>query len=318
MEAERARQRRQEGGPSRKRGVQRPHARALQCTVAVRGGPLVCVGRLRGGQAGRWMPCRRLAAAWRSGSVSVVEAPLRVFVSHTSELRRYPPNRSFVAAAERAVTRAGGVVLDMAYFTAREDKPAEYCRQQVRQADVYVGILGFRYGSLVADDPGRSYTELEFDTADELGLFRLVFVLDEDAVLPLPQSYLSDPLFGERQREFRARVKGAGTTIQPVRSPDRLETLLYQALTDLRSQPKAGTPPARSAYLEQVRRIAPDKLHDRDEELTELAAFCTEPGQRPYAWWRAPAWAGKSALMSWFVLHPPGGVRVVLFFITAR
>ena len=50
----------------------------------------------------------------------------------------------------------------------------------------------------------------------------------------------------------------------------------------------------------------------------ELAAFCTEPGRGPYAWWRAPAWAGKSALMSWFVLHPPAGVQVVAFFITAR
>jgi hypothetical protein len=74
----------------------------------------------------------------------------------------------------------------------------------------------------------------------------------------------------------------------------------------------------RSAYLEQVRRIAPPQLYGRDTELAELAAFCTEPGQGTYMWWRGPAWAGKSALMSWFVLHPPPGVQVVSFFVTAR
>jgi hypothetical protein len=79
------------------------------------------------------------------------------------------------------------------------------------------------------------------------------------------------------------------------------------------------TPPiVRSAYLEQVRRIAPPELKDRDAELAELAAFCTGDSDYEYAWWRAPAWAGKSALMSWFALHPPPMVRIVSFFITAR
>ena len=57
---------------------------------------------------------------------------------------------------------------------------------------------------------------------------------------------------------------------------------------------------------------------DRDQELAELVAFCTEPGRGPYSMWQAPAWAGKSALMSWFVLHPPPGVQMVSFFVTAR
>jgi Domain of unknown function (DUF4062)/Tetratricopeptide repeat len=160
-----------------------------------------------------------------------------VFLSHTSELRLYPAGRSFVAAAEQAVIRADGVVLDMAYFTARKDHPASYCREQVGRADVYAGIIGFRYGSPVRDEPGLSYTELEFATAGELDLPRLVFVLDENAVLQLPQMFLSDPVHGERQRAFRDRVMDAGITVQPVDSPDRLETLLFQALTTL--QPTA-------------------------------------------------------------------------------
>jgi WD40 repeat protein len=186
------------------------------------------------------------------GSVSIVEGSLRVFLSHTSELRKYPQERSFVAAAERAVIRAGATVLDMEYFPAREGKPAEYCRQQVRQAQVYVGIIGFLYGSTVRDEPERSYTELEFDTASELGLPRLIFLLDEEAVLPLPQSYLSDPEYAKRQRAFRKRISDADMTVRRVESPADMELLLFQALIDLGVQVAESTPPDRSAYSRQV------------------------------------------------------------------
>lgn len=80
----------------------------------------------------------------------------------------------------------------------------------------------------------------------------------------------------------------------------------------------AAVRPAQSVYLRQVERIAPRELLDRADELAELTQFCTSPDIGSYLWFRAPAWAGKSALMSWFVLHPPANVRVVSFFITAR
>lgn len=85
--------------------------------------------------------------------------------------------------------------------------------------------------------------------------------------------------------------------------------------------PDVGTGSAgwltRSGYREQVRDIAPrGGIQERESELDELARFCAGP--ESYLWWRAAPWAGKSALMSSFVLHPPSGVVPVAFFVTGR
>ena len=82
--------------------------------------------------------------------------PQRVFLSHTSELRQFPAGRSFVTAAEAAVARSGNTVADMAYFVAQDEKLADYSQAQVRASDVYVGLIGFRYGSSVHDRPDVS------------------------------------------------------------------------------------------------------------------------------------------------------------------
>jgi tetratricopeptide (TPR) repeat protein len=175
--------------------------------------------------------------------------PRRVFLSHTSELRRYPEARSFVNAAESAVNHAADAIADMAYFSAAEHTPAQVCREAVLAADIYVLIAGFRYGSPVRDQPDVSYTELEFETASAAGIPRLVFLLDEHA--EGPAGLFLDPLGGARQLAFRTRVKEAGLTTATVATPDRLETLLHQALSALpRAHSALGrvwTIPVRSA-----------------------------------------------------------------------
>ena len=176
----------------------------------------------------------RLAGLEGSGDAS----GWRVFLSHTSELRDFPKGMSYVAAVERAVSAAGHVIVDMADFPAADQAPAQLCADRVRGCDVYVGILGTRYGSPVRDRPYVSYTELEFDTAAEAGLDRLVFLLDTDADnLGIPAVRLIDREYGVRQDAFCRRVRDSGLTVQSFASPAQLGQLVERSLRDL-AQPR--------------------------------------------------------------------------------
>ncbi|WP_328591835.1 NB-ARC domain-containing protein [Candidatus Frankia alpina] len=156
----------------------------------------------------------------------------RVFLSHTAELRQFPRERSFVAAAERAVALAGDRVIDMAYFGAQDADPADFCVRTVRSSDVYLGLIGFRYGSLVAGRPEISYTELEFDTATQAGIPRLVFLLDYLAEVPFGE--FVDENHAERQKQFRSRLRDSGIITADFRGAGDLETAVLDALVKLR------------------------------------------------------------------------------------
>ena len=157
-----------------------------------------------------------------------------MFLSHTSELRDFPPGTSYVAAVERAVSAAGHVIVDMADFPAASQPAAQVCVDRVRECDVYVGVLGTRYGSPVQDRPEVSYTELEFDTATETGLDRLVFLLDENAAdVGIPPSALIDREFGGRQDAFRRQVQDSGLVTGSFASPAALGQLVERSLREL-------------------------------------------------------------------------------------
>ena len=165
----------------------------------------------------------------------------RVFVSHTSELREFPAAGSYVAAVERAIAACGHVVVDMADFPAADQVPAELCRERVRGCEVYVGVLGTRYGSPVRDGPEVSYTEMEFDTATEARLPRLVFLLDTSAAdVGIPVSGLIDAEFGARQEAFRQRVQECGLVTQLFADPATLGQLVERSLHELAERHRRG------------------------------------------------------------------------------
>ena len=241
---------------------------AVAVTVAVRPGARIAAAALPGSGARLlWVNCPGVALIGHSGLrlcpsragglllVRVAEgwdgvagsggpgdgAGWRVFVSHTSELREFPAAGSYVAAVERAISACGHVIVDMADFPAADQVPAELCRERVRGCQVYVGVLGTRYGSPVRDKPEVSYTELEFDTATEAGLPRLVFLLDterrgrRDPAVEADRCRVRGPAGA-----FRRRVQDSGLVTQAFTDPATLGQLVERSLRELAERRRRG------------------------------------------------------------------------------
>ncbi len=219
-----------------------------------------------------------------------------MFLSHTSELRDLPPDRSYVAAAVDAVIRAGHAVVDMAYLAARDAEPADYCIAKVAEAQVYVGIVGHRYGVPVRGRPELSYTELEFDAATRLALPRLVFLAREGAATPAPAG---EPVqLADRQRAFRRRLQDeVGLTVAWFSSPAELELALLHALVEHSSRPRATA----AAMRTLPRDVA--SFTGREEEMDRLLALVASTARAARAVGisaiHGMAGAGKSA----FAIH---------------
>jgi Domain of unknown function (DUF4062) len=209
---------------------------------------------------------------------------LRIFLSHTSELAQFPRGRSYVTEVEHAVNAAGHVVVDMADFPAADRPSAQLCEERVRGCDVYLGILGTRYGSPVRDRPTMSYTELEFDTATRAGLDRLVFVLDPDAEnVNIPPKHLMDREFGDRQDAFRRRVRDMGLTTQSFGDPARLGQLVERSLRE----------------LADTRRRISSGLQREQEPPSRSRPVRRSSSTHPRPWRRAGSRAGRRRPSGW-------------------
>ncbi|OHV61268.1 hypothetical protein BCD48_40115 [Pseudofrankia sp. BMG5.36] len=238
-------------------------------------------------------------------------------------MRGWPAARSWVEAAEDAVKRLRHAPVDMRYFAADDRPPADLCVSLVTDCDLYVGIIGTRYGSPVRDDPARSYTELEFDTASELRKRRLVFLIDETAATAAvaagdagaaAASPANDP-WAARQATFRQRVLDSGLTANFVATPEALETGIVHAVAQLmladaqRAAPAAASAPAVPAPARVPRQLPPEAAAfvDRVHHFQRLSALLAAPDER-----RAfigvvsgPAGVGKTS----FAVHVAHGVR---------
>lgn len=90
-------------------------------------------------------------------------------------------------AVDRTLRRMGHDVIGMEQYVAEGNKPLERCLADVRLADLYVVMVGWRYGYIPLDQPppGKlSITELEYNEAVAAGKTILAFLLHPETPWP--------------------------------------------------------------------------------------------------------------------------------------
>ena len=112
-------------------------------------------------------------------------------------------------------------------------------RELVDRADVYILILGFRYGEIPAGQD-KSFTHLELDRADECGIPKLVLLMAEDH--PLTAAQVETGPGAERIHELREWLR-CEQGVAFFSSPDQLRALLIDGLSDIRNElrPRGGS-----------------------------------------------------------------------------
>lgn len=95
----------------------------------------------------------------------------------------------------------------MEFFGALPNTPKEECLRIVRASDVFVGIIGMRYGYT---DPatGKSMTQLEYEEAQTVRLPTLMYLIDEESHPVLPK-HVEMGAGAEKLIAFKATVSNS-------------------------------------------------------------------------------------------------------------
>lgn len=105
-----------------------------------------------------------------------------IFVSSTfSDLQDYRIH------VKDVLHRLGLIAHGMEFFGSSPNTPKDECLRIVKTCHIYVGIVAMRYGS-VDFETGKSFTHLEYETAQSLNLPSFIYLIDENEQPVLPKN----------------------------------------------------------------------------------------------------------------------------------
>lgn len=193
---------------------------------------------------------------------------LQIFVSST-----YLDLKVERQAAVEAILKAGHIPAGMELFSAGNDSQLDTIRRWIDESDVYMLILGGRYGSV---DPvtSLSYTELEYDYAVSKGKPTFSVVITEGAIDQKVKRDGKAAIETERPQELKQfREKVLRRISKFFDEPKDIELSVLQTISDFVNRHEftgwvSGSEVASSSmHLEEMSR-----LRKRNQELeTELA-----------------------------------------------
>jgi hypothetical protein len=128
---------------------------------------------------------------------------LQVFVSST-----YSDLLLERQAAVEAILTAGHIPAGMELFTSGDESQMEVIKQWIDESDIYLLILGGRYGS-VEPRTGKSYTQLEYEYALNTGKPVFACAIKEEALdkrIKVQGRLAIEDTNPQKLKEFRAIV----------------------------------------------------------------------------------------------------------------
>lgn len=155
---------------------------------------------------------------------------LQVFISST-----YIDLKDERQAAVEAILGAGHIPAGMELFKAGNNSQLATIKKWIDQSDIYMLILGGRYGS-VEEDSGKSYTQLEYEYAINKNIPVFAVVLSDDFLQrkSLEEKSVYEEKYQENYKQFKDFVKTK--MIKEINEIKDIQIAIYESLKELEEE----------------------------------------------------------------------------------
>jgi len=162
----------------------------------------------------------------------------------------------------------------MELFPAADEEQFQFIKRVIDDCDYYLLIIGGRYGSTTAE--GISYTEKEYDYANQRGLKVIALIHQNPDEIPLGKSE-KDPSLRERLQRFREKAS-TNRLVKFWGSAAELPGLVALSLANtIRTFPAVGWVRANTAASEDLLREINDLRKQNGQLQSTVASLSSVP-----------------------------------------